>query len=55
VNKPSSAKPFGKNNYLINVGADRNGIGYGEWLHLDGFSENVLSWMFEHEELQSTQ
>jgi len=52
TNKPGSAKPFGKNNYLINVGADRNGIGYGDWVHVDGFSENTLSWIFEHEAQQ---
>ena len=52
VNKPSSAKPFGKNNYLINVGADRNGIGYGEWLHVDGFSEETLEFIQQHEAQQ---
>ncbi len=52
VNKPSSAMPFGKNNYLINVGADRNGIGYGEWLHVDGFSEATLDFIQQHEARQ---
>jgi hypothetical protein len=52
VNKPASAKPFGKNNYLINVGADRNGIGYGEWLHIDGFSEATLDFIQQHEAQQ---
>jgi hypothetical protein len=49
TNKPGSAKPFGKNNYLINVGADRNGIGYGEWVHVDGFSESMLDFIQQHE------
>lgn len=49
TNKPGSAKPFGKDNYLINVGADKNGIGYGDWVHVDGFSENVLAYIQELE------
>ena len=35
--------------YLINVAAYKNGIGYGKWKHLDGFSENVIKWIYEYE------
>ncbi len=42
------AKPKGKG-YLINVGSYQNGVGYGEWLHIDGFSENVLKYIYEVE------
>lgn len=35
--------------YLINVASARNGVGYGRWTHLDGFSEHVLHWIREHE------
>ncbi len=28
--------------YLVNVASARNGVGYGAWTHLDGFSEQVL-------------
>lgn len=45
VNKPTSAKPFGKHNYLINVASARNGIGYGQWTHIDGFSESVMAYI----------
>ena len=31
VNKPASAHPFGRTNYLINVASFKNGIGDGEW------------------------
>jgi 60 kDa SS-A/Ro ribonucleoprotein len=31
--------------YLINVASNRNGVGYGRWTHIDGFSESVLSWI----------
>ena len=49
VNKPASAKPFGRNNYLINVASYRNGIGYGEWLHIDGWSEAIVSYILQYE------
>lgn len=35
--------------YLINVGTDKNGVGYGRWTHIDGFSENVLKYIAEIE------
>lgn len=35
--------------YLINVASNRNGIGYGEWIHIDGFSEAVLRFIAETE------
>jgi hypothetical protein len=37
--------PRSKKNYLINVAANKNGVGYGEWMHLDGFSEAVFNWI----------
>jgi 60 kDa SS-A/Ro ribonucleoprotein len=50
--KPSMAAPFGtKGNYLINVGSYKNGIGYGKWTHIDGFSENVIRYIREVEGL----
>ena len=41
-------KPL-KNGVLINVASYQNGIGYGEWLHVDGFSEAVIDFIREHE------
>ena len=35
--------------YMINVAAFKNGVGYGKWLHADGFSENVFAFMEEYE------
>lgn len=35
--------------YMINVASAKNGVGYGRWTHLDGFSENVLRWIVEFE------
>jgi hypothetical protein len=30
---------------MINVASNRNGVGYGRWMHLDGFSEQVLRYI----------
>lgn len=35
--------------YMINVASAKNGVGYGRWTHIDGFSENVLSFIREIE------
>lgn len=40
--------PLGRG-YMINVASARNGVGYGKWLHLDGFSEQVIRFIAEHE------
>ena len=37
--------PVAQRAYLINVASARNGVGYGKWIHLDGFSEAVLKWI----------
>ena len=42
-------EPFAKNSYMINVGTSRNGVGYGKWVHIDGFSESVLKFISEYE------
>jgi 60 kDa SS-A/Ro ribonucleoprotein len=35
--------------YFINVATHQNGIGYGAWTHIDGFSEAVLDFIRESE------
>jgi len=47
--KPSTAKPFGKYNYMLNISVEKNGIGYGQWTHIDGFSEAVLDFILLNE------
>lgn len=42
---PDKAEAFGKNNYLINISIEKNGIGYGKWTHIDGFSESVIDYI----------
>lgn len=36
--------------YMINVASYKNGVGYGKWVHIDGFSEKVLHWIHEFEQ-----
>jgi hypothetical protein len=47
-NLNSMPTPKGRG-YVINVGSAQNGVGYGEWTHIDGFSEGVLRWIHEIE------
>lgn len=35
--------------YMINVAAYRNGVGYGSWVHIDGWSEAVVDYIQEYE------
>ena len=41
--------PVGRRAYMINVASAQNGVGYGRWTHIDGFSESVLAFIGEHE------
>lgn len=36
-------------NYMLNVASNKNGIGYGEWTHIDGFSEACVDYIIEKE------
>jgi hypothetical protein len=35
--------------YMINVASYKNGVGYGKWLHIDGWSEHVIDYIQELE------
>jgi hypothetical protein len=35
--------------YVINVASNRNGVGYGPWTHIDGWSEAVVDYIVELE------
>lgn len=41
--------PVAKHAYMINVASARNGVGYGRWTHIDGFSEAVIRYIAEIE------
>lgn len=35
--------------YMINVASYENGVGYGKWIHIDGWSEAILDYIKEFE------
>ena len=37
--------PFHGKGYMINVASQKNGVGYGPWIHIDGFSEAVVDFI----------
>jgi 60 kDa SS-A/Ro ribonucleoprotein len=41
--------PVAKKAYMINVASAKNGVGYGRWTHIDGFSEAVIRFITEFE------
>jgi 60 kDa SS-A/Ro ribonucleoprotein len=41
--------PIAKHAYMINVASAKNGVGYGKWTHIDGFSEQVIRFIREIE------
>lgn len=45
--------PIAQRAYMINTASAKNGIGYGAWTHIDGFSEHVLRFIVEHESAAS--
>lgn len=44
--------PKAANSYMINVASAQNGVGYGKWVHIDGFSENILRYIHEYEMME---
>jgi hypothetical protein len=43
--------PKGKG-YMINVASAKNGVGYGAWAHIDGWSEAVIEYIRELESIE---
>jgi hypothetical protein len=42
------------NKYIVNVRTYRNGVGYGEWNHIDGFSEATIAYITEFEKVSES-
>lgn len=42
-------QPSIKKAYMINVATNKNGVGYRQWLHIDGWSEAILNYITEYE------
>lgn len=45
--------PVAKRAYMINVASAKNGVGYGRWTHVDGFSENVIRFIHQAEHAET--
>lgn len=43
--------PSAPRSYMVNVASNKNGVGYGAWKHIDGFSEAIVAWISEYERL----
>jgi len=41
--------PVAKHAYMVNVASAKNGVGYGKWNHVDGFSESIIRFIVETE------
>jgi 60 kDa SS-A/Ro ribonucleoprotein len=41
------------NGYVINVASYKNGVGYGKWTHIDGWSESVVEYVRALEQTES--
>ncbi len=39
--------------YMINVASNKNGVGYGNWLHIDGWSDAVLDYIIAYEKMNN--
>lgn len=39
--------------YVINVASNKNGVGYGKWNHIDGWSEAVIDYIQESERISA--
>lgn len=48
---PSTANAFGKRNYIINIASAKNGIAYDKFTHINGFSEAVVQYIYELEQI----
>lgn len=47
--------PSGIKSYLINIAAYKTGVGYYDWIHIDGWSEHVISFISEYEDIEEAQ
>lgn len=38
--------------YMVNVSSNKNGVGYGSWTHIDGWSESIFDYIREADSLK---
>jgi 60 kDa SS-A/Ro ribonucleoprotein len=47
-------KTISPKSYIINVAPYQKSIVYGDWKRMDGFSENVMEWIYEYEKEEAS-
>lgn len=50
VKDPNSAAAFGQNNYLFDVSCHTKGVAYKRFVHIDGWSEHVIDYIYAYEQ-----
>lgn len=35
--------------HVVNIASNQNGVGYGPWIHVDGWSEAIIEYIVELE------
>jgi 60 kDa SS-A/Ro ribonucleoprotein len=53
--QPETAPMYADKNYMINVASHKNGIGYGKWTHIDGFSEAIMNYIYQSENIAANE
>lgn len=46
------ADPVWEHSYMVNVASAKNGVGYGAWHHIDGFSEAIVRYVQAYEKTE---
>lgn len=41
--------PLSGKAYMVNIASNKNGVGYGKWTHIDGWSDSVIRYIMELE------
>jgi hypothetical protein len=49
---PSLAPAFGRYNYLFDISCHTKGVAYKKFIHIDGWSEKVIDYIYAYEQMQ---
>jgi hypothetical protein len=51
VKDPNQASAFGRFNYLFDVSSHTKGVAYKKFVHIDGWSEHVIDYIYAYEQI----
>lgn len=49
TDEQSADKVAQRKGYMINIASNKNGVGYHQWVHIDGWSDAVLDYVIQYE------